>query len=106
MGKRVYDVAMRSCHFCGAALEETLIVQRSSLCPACGKELKICLNCRFYSPGAHWDCLESIGDPVFVKDRGNFCEYFQFRRTELSGKDEGQKQKAKESFNKLFGNGM
>ena len=36
----------------------------SSTCPSCGKDLKICLNCRFYSPGAHWDCSETIDELV------------------------------------------
>jgi len=71
--------AMWVCHFCGAPLDQTVKVYRASTCPSCSKELKICLNCRFYSPGAHWECLESIPEPVADKERSNFCDYFQFR---------------------------
>jgi hypothetical protein len=96
---------MRVCHFCGAALDETAKVFRASTCPSCSKELKICLNCRFHSEGAHWECLESIPEPVIDKERSNFCDYFQFRdaaaRAEI--RDTERHRKAKKDFGKLFG---
>lgn len=80
---------------------------RSSTCPVCSKELKICLNCRFYSEGAHWQCLESIPEPVTDKERSNFCDYFQFRDSRAAdGHGEAdQHRKAKRDFGKLFGDG-
>ena len=82
-------------------------VYRTTLCPSCGKEVKVCLNCGFYTPSAHWDCHETIPEPVREKDKVNFCDYFQ-----LTSKDAkkgtsggGEKQtKAKSQFNRLFDN--
>ncbi len=112
---------MKVCHFCGSVIDDSIRVYRSSICPSCSKDLKICCNCRFYSKGSHWDCLESVTEPVHEKDRANFCEFFQYREINNSGikrypgttvPDSRQagtdktdkKQQAKRDFDKLFGN--
>ena len=98
---------MHACHFCGTAVENPREVYRSSTCPACGKDLKICLNCRFYSLGAHWDCAESIDEMVRDKDRANFCTFFSFRQSTPGAKGAAQPdagQQAKRKIDKLFGN--
>ena len=95
---------MRSCHFCGAEVDEQREVHRTTACGACGKDLKICLNCRFYSRGAHNDCLESSAEPVRDKDRSNFCDYFRF--TDSAGQKPAEpKDHSREDFLKLFGDG-
>ncbi|MGO9411816.1 MAG: hypothetical protein ACLQCB_13840 [Spirochaetia bacterium] len=98
-----------ACHFCGTPVESPREVYRSSSCPRCGKDLKICLNCRFYSPGAHWDCAETIDEPVNEKDRANFCTFFSFRANPLKtpGADKGAeaKEKARRKLDQLFGDG-
>lgn len=96
---------MRVCHFCKAVLDETAKVYRASTCPSCSKELKICLNCRFYGPAAHWECLESIPEPVSDKERSNFCDYFQFRDSPARGQDRQapRHEQAKQDFGRLFG---
>jgi hypothetical protein len=97
---------MRICHFCGDQLDEKMEVYRSSVCVSCGKDLKICYNCRFYSKGAHNDCLETSAEPVRDKDRANFCDYFQFKDSaSAGGTDPSRKDHAKKDFLKLFGNG-
>ena len=104
---------MHACHFCAAAVVNPREVYRSSTCASCGKDLKICLNCRFYSPGAHWDCAESIDEPVNDKDRANFCTFFSFRPAPIAAKNApgaqnvvppDPKAKAKKAVDKLFGN--
>jgi hypothetical protein len=100
-------MAMHACHFCGAAIENPREVYRNSTCSSCGKDLKICLNCRFYSPGAHWDCSETIDELVKDKDRSNFCTFFSFRASQAqSGQtpDPDARQQAKKKLDKLFGN--
>jgi hypothetical protein len=97
---------MRTCHFCGRQLDEKMEVYRASTCVSCGKDLKICYNCRFYSKGIHNDCLETSAEPVRDKDRSNFCDYFKFKdaaSAERSSSD--RKQDARESFLNLFGDG-
>ncbi|HET6452361.1 MAG TPA: hypothetical protein VFI08_13670 [Spirochaetia bacterium] len=100
---------MHACHFCSTPVDNPREVYRSSTCSACGRDLKICLNCRFYSPGAHWDCNESIDEMVRDKDRANFCTFFSFRDSAASpspgrpsaGADPG---KARKKLDQLFGN--
>jgi len=45
-------------------------------CEQCGRDLHVCRMCRFYSPGAHWDCRETIEERVSDKERRNHCEFF------------------------------
>ncbi len=96
---------MRACHFCGRQVPEGERIYRNSSCAGCGRDLKICLNCRFYSPGAHWDCSETIHDPVADKERANFCEFFQFRdgKPGAGRQDQGKPAKARDEFRRLFG---
>jgi hypothetical protein len=98
---------MHACHFCQAAVENPREVFRSTTCPACGRDLKICLNCGFYSQGAHWDCAETIDEPVNDKDRANFCTFFSFRSSQpgaQAGTRPDAKQQAKRKIDQLFGN--
>lgn len=95
---------MSACHFCGTEIPNPREVYRNSTCPKCGKDLKICLNCRFYSPGAHWDCSETIDEPVADKDRSNFCTFFVFGNRPAAGGQSGSSS-AKKNLDRLFGNG-
>ncbi len=98
-----------ACHYCGTPVENPREVYRSSACSSCKRDLKICLNCRFYSPGAHWDCAETIDEAVNEKDRANFCTFFVFRSSpeKAPGADAGAdaKEKARRKLDQLFGNG-
>jgi hypothetical protein len=97
-----------ACTFCGTAIDNPREVFRSSSCPGCGKDLKICLNCRFYSPGVHWDCSETIDEPVADKDRANFCTFFAFRdsarKSPAAGGPGGGAEGARKKLDRLFGN--
>lgn len=66
---------MGTCHSCGGELTKDNVF-RSSLCPVCGKAVRVCLNCKFHSPVAHWECRESISELVREKDLANFCDFF------------------------------
>ena len=85
--------------------EEALLTEIESrkVCPGCGKELKVCLNCRFYSPGSHWDCRETIDEPVTNKEKVNFCAYFVFKPSKTEQPDNKKQQdSAKNAFLNLF----
>lgn len=103
---------MASCFSCGHQFDDRTRVYRNTLCPQCGKEMKVCLNCRFYDPAAHWQCRESIPEPVHEKDRANFCDFFSLRpggpATGASGGGPGsdaagKAEAARDSLRKLFG---
>ncbi len=65
---------MPICYNCKTSLPE--VIGRSTLCEGCGKELRVCFNCRFYAPGLQWECRERIDEGVQEKDRANFCGFF------------------------------
>ena len=46
-------------------------------CPACGRDLHICLNCEFYDANAYRQCLESIRELVQDKEKANYCDFFR-----------------------------
>ncbi len=101
---------MRYCCHCGQALDKDMGVFRATACPSCGKDLRVCLNCRFYSPGEHWDCRETIEEAVRDKDRANFCSYFSYIEKAADARGGGlqrgsQSSQARETFDKLFGDG-
>ena len=91
---------MGKCYFCKTPLSTP--IYRSSECPNCGKDCKICFNCTFYSKTSHWECLESISEAVREKDRANFCDFFKLA-DDSSDNSPDDKEDAVDSFNKLFG---
>ncbi len=94
---------MGYCFHCGAEISPP--VHRSSLCSSCGKDLKVCLNCTFYRPGAHWDCNETVPEQVKEKDRANFCDYFVLAKKAGGAgpsKAKEKEERAKQAFDDLF----
>jgi hypothetical protein len=97
-------IGMKACARCGKELDSRMEIFRSSSCPDCRADLRTCTNCAYYQKGAHWDCRETISEPVADKERGNFCDFFRFR--DLAPRRSGPAQprkNAKADFNKLFG---
>ena len=92
---------MANCFRCGAELAGR--IYRNVTCESCGADAKVCLNCTFYDPSAHWECRETIPDPVRDKDRANFCDYFQPRSGGGPKKESVQKEQARDALSKLFG---
>lgn len=77
-------------------------------CESCGKDLHACLNCRFYKPGAHWDCSETVDQAVVDKEARNYCDYFQTNPAFFAagaGRKGAQDaaQKARGDLDRLFG---
>jgi len=89
------------CPFCNADLGAVGPVYRSSRCPSCENDLKICWNCRFYDPSAHWECRETVSERVADKDRANFCDGFRFD-PHKGVADLSNKKSAKDAFSSLF----
>lgn len=93
---------MKRCYFCRTELELGRTVGRQESCPACGRDLHICLNCRFHDPGAYNECLEPQAERVLVKDRSNFCDYFRFRDAPAEGGPTEGKDDARNRLEALF----
>ena len=66
------------CWKCGAPLVDLpLPVGRSEYCRACRAEVHVCRMCRFYDLSKAKQCAEPVADPVYDKQRANFCGYFE-----------------------------
>lgn len=95
------------CKKCGNQINKSSSeITRNSTCEFCGADLHSCINCKFYSPGSHYDCRETVEELVKDKDRANFCDFFSVATiiqgsTDASAQDKAAKAKA--AFNALFG---
>ena len=85
-------------------------VHRSSECPLCKADLRCCKACKFYSPGSHYDCKETVDDNITDKEKSNFCDYFSAKMdftvgsgASASGGMDDKAKAAKDAFNALFG---
>ncbi len=68
---------MAGCFHCSAPLPfTTKQLTRNDVCPSCGRDVRVCLNCSFYDEGANNKCREPQAEWVAIKDRSNFCEFF------------------------------
>lgn len=87
------------CFHCGEDIEIEAKVSRSEVCPKCSSAVKCCMNCRFYDKSAHNQCLEPAAEWISVKDRSNFCEYFEPSAQKKAGSVPGE---AKKKWDSLF----
>ena len=69
---------MKICSLCGKQVEVDKYFSRKSVCPKCGCDLHICMNCRFYSEKAHNKCTEPRAEFQRSREKANFCNYFVF----------------------------
>ena len=97
---------MANCYHCGKELSSVPVV-RSSECPGCRRDVRVCRNCRHFSPGSHWDCRETVSDQVSDKERANFCDWFKLAEGQGPGNASNQavekEQKARQGLAALFG---
>ena len=93
---------MGACYSCGTELTFDR-AYRTTICPGCGKGVRVCKNCKFYSPGSHWDCRETISEPVREKDIVNFCEYFVLKAKSGNSDAGDEKDDSRAAFDNLFG---
>lgn len=68
---------MPFCAFCDAELPADFRVMRETLCPHCDAYLHACVQCRFYEPTLHNQCLEPEAEYVGDREKANFCDFFQ-----------------------------
>ncbi|NLK45368.1 MAG: hypothetical protein GX297_01755 [Treponema sp.] len=92
------------CWKCGTENIVENSISRSAVCSNCNADLRCCKNCSFYSPGAHYDCRETIEELVSDKERANFCDYFDYNKIPIEKNNTQKKaEEARNAFNKLFG---
>ena len=93
---------MKRCHACGQELQIERKVGRSEICPHCGADLHVCLNCLFFSPTDYNQCREPQAERVVEKSRSNFCEYFTLADGAARGREVSKKDDARSRLDGLF----
>lgn len=93
---------MKSCCYCKNELDIREKPSRNDTCPFCGADLKTCMTCRFYEEGAYNSCREPRAERVVEKDKANFCEYFEFRDSQVE-QIKSKAQEAKRKLDEIFG---
>ncbi len=91
------------CWKCGKKINVEEIF-RTTECPLCHADLHCCKECKYYAPGNHYDCKETVDDNVTDKEKANFCDYFRPTDKTSNGKSTSDAAAAaKDAFNALFG---
>ncbi len=78
-------------------------ISRRDQCTACGADLHVCRLCGFYAPGRSKACRETVVDEVTVKDKANFCDYFQARPAAHDAGVAEREAAARQALQSLFG---
>jgi hypothetical protein len=65
------------CARCGT-IHDSQIMSRSK-CAKCGVDLRSCIQCVHFDPGATWECAQKIPARVAPKDVANDCKFFAGR---------------------------
>lgn len=93
------------CYACGASLASVVAergaVSRGASCPSCGRDVRVCRNCKFYDPSYHNECREANAERVVDKEKANFCDYYRLR-AEASSAERSDSEKFKKDFDSLF----
>ncbi|MCX6829468.1 MAG: hypothetical protein NT002_09340 [candidate division Zixibacteria bacterium] len=90
------------CWNCGRATGIEGKPTRSDSCSQCLSDLRTCRGCRFFDPTARWQCRESIEAPIPIKEKSNFCDFFQARLAVHSHDKKQTPIEAKDSHKKKF----
>ncbi|MBR2281840.1 MAG: hypothetical protein IJ863_04370 [Spirochaetales bacterium] len=62
-----------------------------------------CRCCSFFSPDSHYGCRESIDEPVWDKEKQNFCDHFRLTDRRLGpSKDDERAQRSRAALADLF----
>lgn len=94
------------CYACGGVLAYGYKPGFNDVCDICGKDIHVCRMCRFYAPGAHWDCAENVEEHVIDKEKRNHCEFFVLAEKYVDGgpsRESRSASDAKRKFSALFG---
>ena len=92
------------CWRCGEALRDDLprIFPRLEKCRACGSDLHVCRQCRFYAPQYTTKCSHDRAEPAREIDVANFCQHFRLRGGAYVGGGDAN-DRARGALDALFG---
>ena len=64
------------CYNCGGELGEKDFGRQDS-CPKCGRDTRVCRNCKNYDKTRNNQCREEQAPRQVDKEKATFCEWFQ-----------------------------
>ncbi len=74
-----------------------------SKCANCGVDLRACIDCESFDPGARFECTQTIPARVSPKDTANSCTLFSVRmQVERETRSTPQPNSAKKALDDLF----
>jgi len=95
---------LKLCYKCGAAwVSEHRFPGRAETCERCGYDLRCCLNCRFYDSPSPNQCKSPTTELVLDKEKGNFCDEFEFAEDKGPEKQDGTRETSRDKWKDLFG---
>lgn len=65
------------CARCGTFVDSQIFSR--SKCPKCGQDLRSCVQCVHFDPGARFECTQPIPARISPKDAVNECTFFSAR---------------------------
>lgn len=65
-----------ACFSCNTEIPAVQFGRRDS-CDKCGKDTRVCKNCKHYDRSRNNECKEEQASRVVEKEKSNFCEWFQ-----------------------------
>jgi hypothetical protein len=70
--------AVARCARCGTIVEDPQIFSKST-CPKCQQDLRSCVQCVHFDPGARFECTQVLTARVSPKDTANECPHYEAR---------------------------
>ena len=71
-------------------------------CEACGRDLRVCLNCAHHDASAYNECREPGAERVLERDRANRCDVFRPKEWASGDAPVDERAKAKAALDALF----
>lgn len=92
------------CWKCGASIADLpMPLSRYASCTVCDAPLHVCKACKFYDKTRSNQCQEPIAEPVYEKEKANFCELFQVKANAHQASDTAAVEAARSQLDALFG---
>ena len=69
--------AVARCARCGTIVDPNILSK--SACPKCHQDLRACVQCASFDPGARFECSQPLSARVSPKDVANDCPHYEPR---------------------------
>jgi len=89
------------CYHCAAVIPSSN-QGRQDTCENCGRDTRVCKNCKHYDRNYNNECREEQAARQVEKEKGNFCEWFQVREGGPNAPQGKTKQDLKSAADALF----